>query len=136
MRFERFSLHLSLPYNNILNSDSIFNTSDSIFNTSNPTSASDTSTDCTALIPPSNNHTLTVLYSNCRSILPKNDHLRLLVTAQNPHIIAICETWLDNNISNDELFIPGYSLIRHDRTRNGGGIALYIIAHYFFFSLL
>ena len=25
------------------------------------------------------------------------------MTAQNPHIIAICETWLDNNISNDEL---------------------------------
>ena len=35
------------------------------------------------------------------------------------------EIWLDGNISDNELCIPGYSVIRRDRNRHGGGI-LYI----------
>ena len=71
-------------------------------------------------------HQLTILYANCRSLLPKIDHLRLLAAAHGPHLIAICKTWLDKTISNDELFIPDFSLIHRDRDRHGGGIAMFI----------
>lgn len=68
---------------------------------------------------------LTVLYTNCRSLSPK-DQLRLLVSAHTPHLICVCETWLDENISDSELFIPSYCLVCHDRDRHGSGIAIYI----------
>ena len=43
-----------------------------------------------------------------------------------PCIIALTETWLDGNISDNELCIPCYSVIRRDRNRHGGGVLLYI----------
>ena len=69
---------------------------------------------------------LSVLYTNCRSILSKIDYLHLLVPIYTHHIIAVCETWLDDNISNDKLYIPGFSLLRRDRHRHVGGIAFFI----------
>ena len=33
---------------------------------------------------------------------------------------------LDSTISNDEINISGYDIVRNDRNRNGGGVALYI----------
>ena len=45
-------------------------------------------------------------------------------------IVGISETWANDNISDSELNIPGYSLYRKDRNNkfksNGGGVALYI----------
>ena len=38
----------------------------------------------------------------------------------------MCETWLDNSILDHELFVEKYSLIRRDRNRHGGGIAIYV----------
>ena len=114
----------SLPFFDVSNSDSIFNTSDSIFNTSTADSPGDTEpTTSTSSHPPLS---LTVFYTNCRSLLPKIDHIRLLASVHQPHIISICETWLDESISNDEVFIPGFTLIRRDRNRHGGGIAIFI----------
>ena len=43
-----------------------------------------------------------------------------------PDIICITETWLDNCITNDELKISGFNLLRLDRNRHRGGIVLYI----------
>ena len=43
-----------------------------------------------------------------------------------PDIICITETWLDNCITNDELKISGFNLLRLDRNQHGGGIVLYI----------
>ena len=34
--------------------------------------------------------------------------------------------WLDETISDDELFIPGYCLVRRDRNIHGGGVAVFI----------
>ena len=50
-----------------------------------------------------------IYYSNCRSLLPKLDQLRAQALSSNPGIIALVETWLDSSISNQEIFIPGYS---------------------------
>lgn len=36
------------------------------------------------------------------------------------------ETWLDDKISDEEVAIPGYEIIRRDRNRRGGGVAVYI----------
>ena len=111
----------ALPFHDISNSDSIFDPS-------NPDLSHDSihTHGATQLIQPFPSNHFTVLYANCRGILPKIDHLRLLSTAHNPHIISICETWLDNTISDNELYIPGFSLIRRDREGRGGGIAIFI----------
>ena len=39
------------------------------------------------------------------------------------------ETWLDENISDDELHLTGYNIIRRDRDSFGGGVAVYFDEH-------
>ena len=75
---------------------------------------------------PQYNHHCSIYYSNCRSLLPKLDILRAQAISTNPGIIALVETWLDPSISTQEVAIPGYSCIRRDRHRHGGGIILYV----------
>ena len=41
-------------------------------------------------------------------------------------ILTLNETWLDNSISDSEVKIPGYDIVRRDRNRNGGGVAMFI----------
>ena len=41
-------------------------------------------------------------------------------------ILAINESKIDNQISNDEIHIHGFNIIRKDRNRFGGGVVLYI----------
>ena len=59
-------------------------------------------------------------------MLNKIDELRLL--AQNTHasILGITESWLDESVPDSEISIDNFSLVRKDRNRNGGGVALYI----------
>jgi len=74
----------------------------------------------------SNHSSPTILYTNCRSLFPKLDELKVLASHYMPHIICLCETWLDPTVSDSELYIPGFNLLRRDRNRHGGGIASYI----------
>ena len=58
---------------------------------------------------------------------PKLDAIRLLLRDQPFDIFTISETWLNPAITDQELLIPGYTILRQDRSRNlGGGIAVYI----------
>ena len=41
-------------------------------------------------------------------------------------IITLCETWLNDTISDNEIGLDGYDLIRKDRNRSGGGVVMYI----------
>ena len=41
-------------------------------------------------------------------------------------ILTLNETRLDNSISDSEVKIPGYDIVRRDRNRNGGGVAMFI----------
>ena len=41
-------------------------------------------------------------------------------------IICINETWLDDKINTYEVSLDGYDLVRKDRKRTGGGVAMYI----------
>ena len=65
--------------------------------------------------------TLSALYYNARSIIPK-----LICSDTTPDIVCIVETWLHDCISDSELTINGYNLVRRDRDRHGRGVMLYI----------
>ena len=41
-------------------------------------------------------------------------------------ILTLNETRLDNCISDSEVKIPGYDIVRRDRNRNGGGVCNYV----------
>lgn len=68
---------------------------------------------------------LPILYYNARSTIPKFDELCALVEIHSPKLICIVETWLCDNITDSELSIPNYELIRLDRNRHGGGVLIY-----------
>ena len=55
--------------------------------------------------------------------LPKHiDEIRILLTDQCLDVLALNETRLDDNISNEDIHIDSYDLIRFDRSRKGGGV--------------
>ncbi|CAB3997495.1 Transposon Ty3-G Gag-Pol poly, partial [Paramuricea clavata] len=58
--------------------------------------------------------------------LPKHiDELRLQLTKQSLDILSINETRLDNTINDGLIHLNGYDVLRKDRNRMGGGIAIY-----------
>ena len=65
------------------------------------------------------------MYFNARSLIPKLDELCLLVETHQPDIVCIIETWLDHNISDNEIHLPGFQLYWLDRNRGGGGVFMY-----------
>ena len=69
---------------------------------------------------------LRIIYYNARSRLPKLDELRAVTEAENPDNVCIVETWLSNEISDSELTINNYQILRLDRDRHGGGVIMYI----------
>ena len=70
---------------------------------------------------------LSVLHLNVRSLLGKMDQLRLLCEHNGADIITLSETWLNKDIDDSEIELPGYSIIRRDRSeRTGGGVIIYI----------
>ena len=54
------------------------------------------------------------------------EELRILLSEQPFDIICINETRLDGTIPDEEVEITGYEIVRVDRNRNGGGVAIYI----------
>jgi len=42
------------------------------------------------------------------------------------HIVCITETWLDDNVSDSEICIPVFDIVRLDRNRHGGGVIIYV----------
>ena len=69
---------------------------------------------------------LSLLYYNACSILPKMDLLCAVTEADNPDIVCIVETWLDTNIPDQDIGLPGYRVYRRDRNRHGGGVLIYV----------
>lgn len=72
-----------------------------------------------------------IIQWNCRSISPKLDQLKYLISSHNFDIdlIILNETWLN---STNTLRIPGYKIIRRDSDRPHGGIAVAIKDKYTF----
>lgn len=74
----------------------------------------------------SNGNSMSILYFNARSIVPKHDELCVVVEANNPDIVCIVETWLNADILDSVIALPGYQVHRLDRNWHGGGILVYV----------
>ena len=62
-----------------------------------------------------------------RSILNKKNELNVMVEDINPDIMGITESWANKNISDAELGLTGYVMLRINGIgRRGGGAILYI----------
>ena len=78
----------------------------------------------------------TITLANVRSIKNKLDELRVNIRYdheyRNSSIICLTETWLKPDISNNILELPGFELIRQDRSfeetnkTKGGGLCIYM----------
>ena len=66
------------------------------------------------------------LHINVNSFLSKIDELRDIVGHTKPAILEITESKLDGSVTNQEVNISGYNILRNDRNRNVGGVACYI----------
>ena len=72
-----------------------------------------------------------ICHINTRSLCPTNRTRKIgeihseLCIRHKYDIICISETWLDQTITDDMVNLPDYSLIRNDRSREGGGVAIY-----------
>ena len=67
---------------------------------------------------------------NIQHILPKLNELRVVMAKNNgPDIFCACETFLEPNMSNNQIAIDGYVIHRKDKAatqnKNGGGLVLY-----------
>ena len=65
-----------------------------------------------------NANNFNVLYYNAKSLIPKMDELRAIVESQRPSVICIVETWLSNEIRDQEISLPEYQVIRLDCNRH------------------
>ena len=65
------------------------------------------------------------LHINVNILLSKIDELRDIVGHTKPAILGITESKLDGSVTNQEVHISGYNILRNDRNRNGGGVACY-----------
>ena len=75
-----------------------------------------------------NQRGLKFLHHIMRSLRGKLDELNILILqCSNLHILAFTETWLNNNITDGEISLFGYSIYTRDRTNAiGSGIGVYI----------
>ena len=80
------------------------------------------------LFKPFRKRGLHFLHINVNSLPSKIEELRNIVGHTKPVILGITESKLDSSIPDQEVNISGYSILRNDRNRNGGGVACYIRA--------
>ena len=73
-----------------------------------------------------NPNSFSIFYANCRSVLPKLDIHRTKTETKHPSIFALRGTWLSSTISDNELYVPGYSIVRRDRNRKGDGLLIHV----------
>jgi len=77
---------------------------------------------------------LNVIHVNIKSLVAKIDNLKLYISKTNVHVILVSETWLDEDLTDQMVHIPGYKLYRHDRKKlndrgndmRGGGVAVFV----------
>ena len=66
---------------------------------------------------------------NINSLLAHIDELRLFLSSTKFDVFAINETKLDSTVSDNEIYVSGYEVVRKDRKvngRNGGAVCIYI----------
>ena len=78
-----------------------------------------------------NGNGIRVLFTNAQSIVNKIEELRAVVAMEEPDVVAVTETWTNENIGEEYLQIKGYEIItrkdRNDTDRGrGGGVIVYV----------
>ena len=73
---------------------------------------------------------LTVLYTNCQSLIKKLDELKVVAADTRPDFICLTETWTNQQHRDGFLKVPGYKIIccydREDTQAGcGGGLLIY-----------
>ena len=70
-----------------------------------------------------------IYLANAQSLVPKLNELCVITCVIRPSIIIICETWLTEYVTDNQVSLPNYSsLFRRDRCdgRQGGGVAIFV----------
>jgi Endonuclease/Exonuclease/phosphatase family. len=65
-----------------------------------------------------------------QSLVNKMDEIKQMIDTEKPHLILICESWLNKSIPDSIVNIDNYSfiIIRKDRiNKKGGGLCIYVI---------
>ncbi len=65
-------------------------------------------------------------FLNIVTLPSKIDEIRHSVHSKNIDLIAFNETRLDLSISDGLIHLDGYEVVRKDRSRNGGGVCIYL----------
>ena len=79
-----------------------------------------------------NNKGLHLINLNINILLPKIDELRNIGKCSNAAVIWITGTKLDSTVYDSGVAIDGYSIVRNDRNRKGGGAACYIRSNIYY----
>ena len=71
---------------------------------------------------------LRIIHQNIRSLTHKIDELRNMANEfkSEIHIIALTETWANEQILDGEFEIPVYNIFRKDRDAKGGGVLVFV----------
>jgi hypothetical protein len=69
---------------------------------------------------------LNFVHLNVRSLIPKLTLVKRLLNETKTAVLALSETLLDETVPDGEISVDGYSLLRQDRNRHGGGVLFYI----------
>ena len=75
------------------------------------------------------NRGLVIACLNINGLTAHIDELRVFMEDSKIDILAINESKLDDTINDDELYLPGFEIVRKDRMlngRKGGGVCLYL----------
>ena len=72
---------------------------------------------------------LAIASLNINSLLSHIDELRVFMSSSKVDILHINESKLDSTVRDNEVYIPGFEIVRKDRKingRNGGGVCTYV----------
>jgi hypothetical protein len=65
------------------------------------------------------------MYTNIASLMAKLNDFSMEIANSKPNIIALTETWLNSDISNNMIALNNYKLFRKDRINGrGGGVCI------------
>ena len=64
------------------------------------------------------------------------DNLRVVCASGCYDFITVTETWVSADVLDQELYLPGYTIICRERNRHGGGVAIYVSTSVLFRSLV
>ena len=66
---------------------------------------------------------------NVNSLLAHLDDLKFFVLDSKTDVLALNETKIDSSVTDNEIYFPGFEVVREDRSvdgRSGGGVCIYL----------